>query len=68
MNFQGKWVNEESMILYKDSITQVITPSNLLPQLYLLRNRDKIIRCAGLIGNNFIRRMKFISLVVRLVY
>lgn len=55
--FQSKWATEESMMLYEDSITHCIDPSNPLPQWYLLMDNNKIIGCAGLITNDFISRM-----------
>lgn len=54
---QSKWASEQSMMVYEDCITHCITPSNPLPQWYLLMDGDKVIGCAGIVTNDFISRM-----------
>ena len=52
--FQSKWANENSMMVYKDSISRSIAAKNPLPIWYLLLDEEEIIGCAGLITNDFI--------------
>ena len=52
--FQSKWANENSMMVYEDSITRSITAKSPLPIWYLLLDGDKTIGCAGLITYDFI--------------
>lgn len=49
------------MKVYDDCITNSITTTNPLPHWYLLMDNDKIIGCAGLITNDFISRMDFLT-------
>ena len=51
--FQSKWANENSMMVYKDSIARSIAAKSPLPIWYLLMDDEKIIGCAGLITNDF---------------
>lgn len=55
--FQNKWGNESKNLVYEDCITHSIDAQAPLPQWYLLLNGNKIIRCSGLITNDFISRM-----------
>ncbi|WP_099204926.1 GNAT family N-acetyltransferase [Scatolibacter rhodanostii] len=54
--FQKHWATEENKMVYEDCITNCLTSSSLLPQWYLLYDRDELIGGAGLIPNDFISR------------
>lgn len=54
--FQSKWKHVLPKI-YEDCINHGVQSKNPLPQWYLLEQEEEIIRCAGLITNDFISRM-----------
>lgn len=66
--FQEKWANENSLKVYEDCITNCIKTEAPLPQWYLLYEKVDIVGCSGLITNDFISRMDFISLDMCFIY
>lgn len=55
--FQDKWAKHGGKIMFDDCISNCIVSESILPQWYLLMDKDEIIGCAGLIPNDFISRM-----------
>jgi len=51
----SKW--NVSRIIYQDSIDHCIDTPSPLPQWYLLKKKEDIVGCAGLVTNDFISRM-----------
>lgn len=54
---QRHWASEQTMAVYEDCLSHVLTPDGVLPQWYLLMDGSEPIGCAGLIPNDFISRM-----------
>ena len=50
-----KWATHSSKMVFEDCIKNSINAKTFLPQWYLLMDEDKIIGCAGLITNYFIK-------------
>lgn len=55
--FQDKWAKPGNEMMFEDCISNCIDSDSVLPQWYLLMDKDKIIGGAGLIPNDFISRM-----------
>lgn len=54
--FQKCWATPQSEMVYEDCILHCLDAKSSLPQWYLLREKNEILGCVGLIVNDFISR------------